>query len=170
MFDASLTRCTQAKSTNLQICDALGQVSERDRLKNTALCHVLSQWFSDLTSPIVFTPFWTGSFLIMGLVKADPFPASHLLHIWYLWIFCLGGFAECFVYHDKVQLISCQSCRVYYECIISEMLASTWRETEYCLNVCHATSGAVLRYTEHVRGPVFENVSVSTIHFMVEDV
>jgi len=28
------------------------------------------------------------------------------------------------------------------ECITSEMIANTWQETEYHLDVCHATSGA----------------------------
>jgi hypothetical protein len=37
------------------------------------------------------------------------------------------------------------------ECVTSEKLASTWRETEYCLDGCRATNGAILRPAEHIR-------------------
>jgi hypothetical protein len=28
------------------------------------------------------------------------------------------------------------------ECVTNEVLSSAWQETEYCLEVCHATNGA----------------------------
>jgi hypothetical protein len=34
--------------------------------------------------------------------------------------------------------------------VTSEMLASTWRETEYRLDVYRATEGAILRSAEHM--------------------
>jgi hypothetical protein len=37
------------------------------------------------------------------------------------------------------------------ECITNEMLANTWRETEYRLDVCRATNGTILSSAEHVR-------------------
>jgi hypothetical protein len=48
-------------------------------MENNALRHVLWEQFSSqmvhhLFSPFVFEPFWTGSFLIIGLDEGDPIP------------------------------------------------------------------------------------------------
>jgi hypothetical protein len=37
------------------------------------------------------------------------------------------------------------------ECVTKEMHVSTWRETEYRLDMCRATNGAILRLSEHIR-------------------
>jgi len=37
------------------------------------------------------------------------------------------------------------------EFVTNAMLASTWRETEYRLDMCRATNGAILTSTEHIR-------------------
>jgi len=47
-----------------------------------------------LTSPIVFMPFWSGNFLIVGLEEEDPFHGSLILQIWLLLIFFLLGFVK----------------------------------------------------------------------------
>jgi hypothetical protein len=35
------------------------------------------------------------------------------------------------------------------ECVTNEMSASTWRETEYRLDVCRVTDGAHIKIAEH---------------------
>jgi hypothetical protein len=36
------------------------------------------------------------------------------------------------------------------ECVKNEILAHIWQQTAYCLDMCRATNGAILRSTEHI--------------------
>jgi len=59
------------------------------------------------------------------------------------------------------------------ECVTNKIPANTLRETEYRLDEFRATNGAhieIYRVHEKLCGPVFENVSISRIHFVVEDI
>jgi hypothetical protein len=47
-------------------------------------------------------------------------------------------------------------------------LASTWWESEHRLDVFHADIQIYGTQKEVLGGPVFENLSISPIHFMVE--
>jgi len=43
-------------------------------------------------------------------------------------------------------------------CVTNEMLANTWQETEYHLNVCCVTNGAHTEISEHIRNFVRSSV------------
>jgi len=57
------------------------------------------------------------------------------------------------VYREEVQNVNelCDRTIRAAECVTSEMPASTCTETEYRLDVCCITNGAILRSAEHVR-------------------
>jgi hypothetical protein len=92
-----------------------------------------------LIFPIVFVPFWTGSFLIFGKEEGNSFPGpSHSPDLTLLASYS-GEFVKGIVYIEKVQNMNELHGKIIRaaECITSEMLANT-----NVLDVWCATYGA----------------------------
>jgi hypothetical protein len=58
-------------------------------------------------------------------------------------VFSSGGFYKTF-YREKLQNVNDMRDRIFTaaECFSNKMPVSTWKETEYLLDVCCATNGA----------------------------
>jgi hypothetical protein len=54
--------------------------------------------------------------------------------------------------------MTCVTVVTAVDCVTNEMLANTCPETEYRLDVCRATDGAILTSTEHIRNFVRSSV------------
>jgi primosomal protein N'' len=63
-------------------------------------------------------------------------------------------------YRENVRNVSDMHDRIVRaaECVNNETLASTWRATEYRLEVCRATNGAILRSTQRIRNFIRSSV------------
>jgi hypothetical protein len=79
-----------------------------------------------LTPVVVFMPFWTGSFLVVGYGEGAPIPWTPQSPELTLDFF-LAGFVKD-VYHEKVQNVDELHNRIIRaaEYVPSEMLATTW--------------------------------------------
>jgi hypothetical protein len=99
-----------------------------------------SQMVHHLTSPAVFVPFWTGSFLIVGyeegthslvplFCRFDPFG-------FFFWLF-----VKDVAYREKVENVNELRDRTVRaaECVNNEMLTNGWQDTVYLLGVCRTT-------------------------------
>jgi len=99
--------------------------------------------------------------------KWGPFPGPLTLHIWLLDFFFWGFLKDFFLWKsarfERVTWQNHQSCRVHYQ-----RNSDIWRETEYCLRVCHTTADTHIEIFWALWGPVFKNACFQ-IHFMVED-
>jgi len=85
-------------------------------------------------------------------------------------VFSSDSLLKDIVYREKMQNVNELHYRIIRaaECVTNEMLTSTWQETEYDLDVCHATNSAHSElYWAH---KLCENITVSPIQFMVEDI
>jgi hypothetical protein len=58
------------------------------------------------------------------------------------------GFIKVPAYHKKLQNVNELHDRIIRaaDCVTNEMLASTWQENEYNLDVCSATNGAHIEF------------------------
>jgi hypothetical protein len=63
-----------------------------------------------------------------------------------------GGFLKDIIYTEKVQNVKDlhEILDGSADGVTSEILVSTWRGTEYSLDICRATNGAILRSDEHI--------------------
>jgi hypothetical protein len=122
-----------------------------------------------LTSPIMFTPFWTGSFLVVEKERGAHSLAPLFSRIGSSEFFLLGVCKR--HYHEEMQNVKAFLNRIAEdaECITNEILASYWQEIEHCLSLCSAHIEIYRACKKLHEVHCFDNVSISPVHFMVED-
>jgi hypothetical protein len=95
----------------------------------------------------------------LRLGRGGPIPWLLILQLCLLWIFSSGWFVWVFLsckVQDLKELLDIIIRAA--ECLNLTMFASTGQETEYRLDVCCATNGAILRSAEHIRNFVRSSV------------